>query len=309
MNKVCVLGSMNMDIVLKVNNMPKVGETIFANDLQNVPGGKGANQAVAAKRLGSEVYMISKVGSDSTGETLTKSLVQDNINVNFIFKDEKNPTGTAVISVDQDGNNSIIVAAGANMSIKKEEIEKAEKVIRECQILISQFETPVETTIEAFKMAKSAGKVTILNPAPAKKIPEQLLKYTDIVVPNETEAYELTGVTVKDLDSAKEAAKKFMEKGVKYTIITLGANGAAVISEDKSEIVEAYKVKAVDTTAAGDTFIGGFSSKLNADNLCFEGIKRAVKFGNKCSSIAVQREGAQPSIPYLKEIIEVYGED
>ncbi|WP_102401709.1 ribokinase [Haloimpatiens massiliensis] len=309
MNRVCVLGSMNMDIVLKVNNMPKVGETIFANDLQNVPGGKGANQAVAAKRLGSEVYMISKVGSDSTGETLTKSLVQDNINVNFIFKDEKNPTGTAVISVDQDGNNSIIVAAGANMSIKKEEIEKAEKVIRECQILISQFETPVETTIEAFKMAKSAGKVTILNPAPAKKIPEQLLKYTDIVVPNETEAYELTGVTVKDLDSAKEAAKKFMEKGVKYTIITLGANGAAVISEDKSEIVEAYKVKAVDTTAAGDTFIGGFSSKLNADNLCFEGIKRAVKFGNKCSSIAVQREGAQPSIPYLKEIIEVYGED
>lgn len=309
MNKVCVLGSMNMDIVLKVNNMPKVGETIFANDLQNVPGGKGANQAVAAKRLGAEVYMISKVGSDSTGETLTKSLVQDNINVNFIFKDEKNPTGTAVISVDQDGNNSIIVAAGANMSIKKEEIEKAEKVIRECQILISQFETPVETTIEAFKMAKSAGKVTILNPAPAKKIPEQLLKYTDIVVPNETEAYELTGVTVKDLDSAKEAAKKFMEKGVKYTIITLGANGAAVISEDKSEIVEAYKVKAVDTTAAGDTFIGGFSSKLNADNLCFEGIKRAVKFGNKCSSIAVQREGAQPSIPYLKEIIEVYGED
>lgn len=309
MNRVCVLGSMNMDIVLKVNNMPKVGETIFANNLQNVPGGKGANQAVAAKRLGSEVYMISKVGSDSTGETLTKSLVQDNINVNFIFKDEKNPTGTAVISVDQDGNNSIIVAAGANMSIKKEEIEKAEKVIRECQILISQFETPVETTIEAFKMAKSAGKVTILNPAPAKKIPEQLLKYTDIVVPNETEAYELTGVTVKDLDSAKEAAKKFMEKGVKYTIITLGANGAAVISEDKSEIVEAYKVKAVDTTAAGDTFIGGFSSKLNADNLCFEGIKRAVKFGNKCSSIAVQREGAQPSIPYLKEIIEVYGED
>ncbi|WP_035294447.1 ribokinase [Clostridium sp. KNHs214] len=309
MNKVCVLGSMNMDIVLKVNNMPKVGETIFANNLQNVPGGKGANQAVAAKRLGSEVYMISKVGSDSTGEALTKSLIQDDINVDFIFKDEKNPTGTAVISVDQEANNSIIVAAGANMSIKKEEIEKAEKVIKECQILISQFETPVEATIEAFKMAKGAGKVTVLNPAPAKEIPEQLLKYTDIVVPNETEAYELTGVNVKDLDSAKEAAEKFMDKGVKYTIITLGANGAAVISGDKSEIVEAYKVKAVDTTAAGDTFIGGFSSKLNADNLCFEEIKRAVKFGNKCSSIAVQREGAQPSIPYLKEIIEVYGED
>lgn len=298
-----------MDVVLKVSRMAKIGETIFATGVNNIPGGKGANQAVACSRLGGKVYMVSKTGVDGNGEILVKKLIEDNINVDFIFKDEKYPTGTAIITVDNEANNSIIVASGANMCIDKSEIIKAAEVIKQSDIIISQFETPIEATIEAFKIAKEIGKITILNPAPAKKIDEELLKYTDIIVPNETEAYELTGIDVKDLEYAKKAAEKLIEKGVKCAIITLGAKGAAVVTKENAEIIPAYKVKAVDTTAAGDSFIGGFASRLDIKEVNFENIRNAVRFGNKVSAITVQREGAQPSIPYLKEVKEIYGEE
>lgn len=175
--------------------------------------------------------------------------------------------------------------------------------------MISQFETPEEITLKAFKKAKEFGKVTILNPAPAKKIDEELLKVTDIIVPNETEAEVLTGIKVENLEDAKKAAEVFLNKGVKFVIITLGSRGAAVIGEDFSEVVPAFKVNAIDTTAAGDSFIGGLSSKLDVKSLNKENLIKAVTFGNKVSSIAVQRKGAQPSIPYLKEVEEVYGEE
>ncbi|MFD3158320.1 ribokinase [Haloimpatiens sp. FM7330] len=306
MNKICVLGSMNMDMVLKVKNMPKVGETILSKSMEKIPGGKGANQAVAAKRSGAEVYMISKIGCDENGLTLTKELEKDSINTEYIFKDNKEPTGTAIITVNDAGNNSIIVVSGANMTINSEEIKSTEKLINNCDIVISQFETPEDMTIQAFKLAKKHNKITILNPAPAKKIKEELLKYTDIIVPNETEACVLTGIEVKDLETAKLAAEKFIEKGVKWTIITLGDKGAAVISKDTADIVPAYKVDAIDTTAAGDSFIGGFSSKIDVGELTKDNVVQSVEFGNKVSSIAVQREGAQPSIPYLKEVIHTY---
>lgn len=309
MNNICVLGSMNMDVVLKVNRMAKVGETIFATELNNIPGGKGANQAVACSRLGANVYMISKVGIDGNGEVLVKELVKDKINVDFVFEDEKHPTGTAIITVDKEANNSIIVASGANMCIDKSEIIRAADVIKESDIIISQFETPIEATIEAFKIAKGNKKITILNPAPAKDVHEELLKYTDIIIPNETEAYELTGIEVKDLEDAKKVAEKLIEKGVKCAIITLGAKGAAVVTKENAEVIPAYRVKAVDTTAAGDSFIGGFASRLYIKEVNFENIRNAVRFGNKVSSIAVQREGAQPSIPYLKEVKEIYEEE
>ncbi|WMJ79085.1 ribokinase [Clostridium sp. MB40-C1] len=309
MNNICVLGSINMDVVLKVKRMPKVGETIFATDIKNIPGGKGANQAVACSRLGANVYMISKSGKDGNGEILVKELVKDNINVDFVFMEEKLLTGTAIITVDREANNSIIVASGANMSIEKSEINKAKEAIEKSDIIISQFETPVEATIEAFKIAKENNKTTILNPAPAKEIDKGLLKYTDIIIPNETEAFEITGVEVKNLEDAEKASKVLFEEGVKCVIITLGSKGAAVITKEDSEIVPAFKVEALDTTAAGDSFIGAFASKLNVENLSFDNIKSSVKFGNKVSSIAVQREGAQPSIPYLREIKEIYGEE
>ncbi|GAB6168691.1 ribokinase [Clostridium carnis] len=309
MNKVCVLGSMNMDLVLKVNNLPQVGETILSKSFEKISGGKGANQAVAARRSGAEVSMISKIGIDDNGKILKSKLEEDNIDVKFVFEDKDESTGMAIIMVNENGNNSIIVVPGSNMTISENEIDKSMETIKESDILISQFETPEDMTLRAFKQAKELGKVTILNPAPAKKIGDEILKVTDIIIPNETEAELLTGVRVESLEDAKRAGEVFLESGVVFAIITLGSRGAAVIGKDFCELVPAYKVNAIDTTAAGDSFIGGLSSKLDVKNINKETLVKAVNFGNKVSSLAVQRKGAQPSIPYLKEVLETYGED
>lgn len=307
MNKVCVLGSINMDLVVKVKDIPIVGETILSKSFEKISGGKGANQAVAAKRCGAEVSMIAKIGKDENGEILKGKLKENNIDVKYIFEDKKEATGMAFIMVNKGGNNSIIVVPGANMTMDEYEIEASVEKIKESDILIAQFETSEEITLKAFNKAKEFKKVTILNPAPAKEINEELLKVTDIIIPNETEAEILTGVRVETLEDAKKAGQVFLEKGVNFVIITLGANGAAVIGKEFCELVPAYKVKAIDTTAAGDSFIGGLSSKLDFKNINKETLLKAVDFGNKVSSISVQRKGAQPSIPYLKEIEEIYG--
>ena len=309
MNKVCVLGSMNMDLVVKVNDIPRVGETILSKSFEKIAGGKGVNQAVAAKRCGAEVSIIAKIGKDENGQILKDKLKEDNIDVKYVFEDNNESTGMAFIMVNENGNNSIIVVAGSNMTINKEEIEVSLEKIKESDILIAQFETSEEITLEAFKKAKEFGKVTILNPAPAKKINEELLKVTDIIVPNETEVEVLTGITIEILEEANKAGQVFLEKGVKFVVITLGDKGAVIIGKDFCELVPAYKVNAIDTTAAGDSFIGGLSSKLDYKNINKQTLIEAVNFGNKVSSISVQRKGAQPSIPYLKEIEEIYGEN
>ncbi|WP_252223588.1 MULTISPECIES: ribokinase [unclassified Clostridium] len=309
MNKICVLGSMNMDLVMKIKDMPKSGETILSKSYEKIPGGKGANQAVAAKRSGAYVSMIAKIGKDDYGRTLRDELKNDNINIDCVFEDDSNATGTAMIMVADTGNNSIIVNPGSNMSINEKEIDSTLDRIKESDILIAQFETPEEMSLRAFKNAKENEKITILNPAPAKKIKDELLAVTDIIVPNETEAEVLTGITVENVEDAKKAAKVFMDKGVKFVIITMGSKGAAVIGKDFCELVPAYKVNAIDTTAAGDSFIGGLSTKLNPNEITKENLLMSVKFGNMVSSIAVQREGAQPSIPYKEEVIKVYGEE
>lgn len=305
MNRVSVIGSINMDMIISVESMPKVGETIFSNNFKLAHGGKGANQAVAAKRLGNDVYMISKVGKDAYGTEILDSLKNENINVDKIFICEDKPTGTAVITVNKEGNNSIIVIPGSNMAIDVNEVQEAKKVISESDILVAQFETSVDATIEAFKIAKENNVITILNPAPAKKIPDELLKYTDIIIPNETEAELLTGIEVKDLESAKKASEVFFEKEVKYVIITMGEKGAAVISKNKLVLIPAYKVKAIDTTAAGDSFIGALTTKMKKGTIDIDNLIEAVKFGNMVSSIVVQKQGAQPSIPYLSEIDDI----
>ncbi len=305
MNKVSVIGSINMDMIISVDSMPKIGETIFSNDFKLAHGGKGANQAVAAKRLGNDVYMISKVGKDAYGSEILESLKNENINIDKIFKCEDKPTGTAVITVNKEGNNSIIVIPGSNMAINVNEVQEAKKVISESDILVAQFETSIDATIEAFKIAKENNVITILNPAPAKKIPDELLKFTDIIIPNETEAELLTGVQVKDLESAKKAAEEFFKREVKYVIVTMGEKGAALISKDKSVLIPAYKVKAVDTTAAGDSFIGALTTKMKKRIIDIDNLIEAVKFGNKVSSIVVQRQGAQPSIPYINEVTDI----
>lgn len=305
MNRVSVIGSINMDMIISVDSMPKVGETIFNNDFKLANGGKGANQAVAAKRLGNDVYMISKVGKDAYGSEILKSLKNEQINIDKIFICEDKPTGMALITVNKEGDNSIIVIPGSNMAIDVNDIKECEKVIAKSDIVVAQFETSMDATIEAFKIAKENNVITILNPAPAKKIPDELLKYTDIIIPNETEAELLTGIEVKDLESAKTAAEVFLEKEVKYIIITMGEKGAALISKEKSVLIPAHKVKAVDTTAAGDSFIGALTTKINKGAIHIDNLIEAIKFGNKVSSIVVQKRGAQPSIPYLNEVSDI----
>ncbi|GAA0780647.1 ribokinase [Hathewaya limosa] len=309
MEKVCVIGSMNMDLVIKTKNLPKKGETILAEELTTIPGGKGANQAVAASRLGCTVNMIASVGNDGYGHILTNALKKDKVITENILVCNDKPTGTAIINVDNNGDNTICVVGGANMSIKCERIAELKEIIQESDVVITQFETPLDSSIEGFKFAKEKNKITILNPAPAREIPKEILRYTDIIVPNETEAFELTGIEVNDLHSAEIAAKAFLENGVKFVVITLGSKGAAIISKDKTELIPAYKVQAIDSTAAGDSFIGALGKSLsNASDLNFDCLKSAVSFGNKVSSITVTREGAQSSIPTLKEVKEKYGE-
>lgn len=298
-----------MDIVLKVDRMAKVGETLLTRSLDKVAGGKGANQGVAAARLGSKVYMIGKLGKDDNGDILYRNIENDNINVEYILKDDKEPTGMAIVTVDKDGNNSIVVVSGANMSLKKEDIYQFKEAIKDSNILITQFETPIDVAEDAFKLAKSFGVTTILNPAPAKEITENLLKNTDIIIPNEMEAFEITKIKIKNENDIKKSAQVFLERGIKFVIITLGEKGAAIISKYKFEIIPAYKVNAIDTTAAGDSFIGALAHKLGEKELSFENIKEGVLYGNKVSSIVVQKEGAQSSIPYLSEVKEVFKEN
>ncbi|MGL4741152.1 MAG: ribokinase [Sarcina sp.] len=307
MNKICVLGSINMDLMINVNDMPKIGETILAKGFKKIAGGKGANQAIAAVRSGANVSMIGKIGTDDNGSVLKKLLENDNIDTKMVYESLDNTTGIAMIMVNNKSDNSIVVIPGANMEIQREQIDEGLKLLEKSDILIAQFETQVEIIEYAFMLIKKMeNKITILNPAPAKNISDELLKFTDILIPNETEIEVLTNRKVTDLSSAKEAGQMLINKGIKIVIITLGAKGAALISKEKAELIEGYKVKAIDTTAAGDSFIGALSSKINIKNLSFENLKAAVKFAHKVASIAVQREGAQPSIPTLEEVDKKY---
>lgn len=309
MNKVCIVGSINMDMTISLKNYPKPGETVLGKGLTLSPGGKGANQAVAAKRSGSMVYMIGKVGKDSYGKELTSRLAKENINIEGVYEETREATGTAVITVNEEGQNSIIVVAGANMAIGTEQIRDCRNTIRKCDVVVSQFEIPIDIISHSFKYAKDENKITILNPAPARKIPDSILKYTDIIIPNETEVEEITGISVDTLEDGRRAAKHFFNNGIKYLIVTLGEKGVMIFSKDEEAVIPAYDVKAKDTTAAGDSFIGAFSSQISSTNLSFKEVKDAAVFGCRVASIAVQRQGAQTSIPYLKEVIKIYGEN
>ena len=298
-----------MDLVMNVDKMPQVGETILAKSFEKISGGKGANQAVAASRLGATVSMIGKLGNDDNGKEIYKCLVKDNINTKNISYDDINPTGMAIISVNSDGNNSIVVVPGSNMNITKEDIEKCRQTIINSEVVVAQFETPVASTIEAFKIAKENGVMTVLNPAPASKICDELMSLTDIIIPNETEARSITNIKVENEETAKKAAEKFLNKGVKYVIITLGDKGAVLVSKHQSIFIPAYKVNAVDTTAAGDGFIGALVTRLVTsieEDVMFKALTEAIKFANKVSSLIVQKHGAQTSLPTMEVVIKSF---
>lgn len=300
MNAITIIGSINLDRTIRVKQMPKPGETMHTKEIFSAGGGKGANQAVAAKRSEATTNFIGAVGNDAAGEMMMELLTEEGIEVAGVQTLEKQATGQAYIIVDDQGENSIMIHSGANNAFTPEQVQEHAAVIKNSDFLIAQFESTLESTIEAFKIAREAGVKTILNPAPAlEKVPEELLKVTDMIIPNETETEILTGIKVTDEASLKAAADYLHQLGIEAVIITIGSKGAFYDVNGRSGIIPAFKVNAVDTTAAGDTFIGAMSSVLTKD---FSNLETAIKYGNKASSLTVQRFGAQPSIPYKKEL-------
>ncbi|WP_027106459.1 ribokinase [Ligilactobacillus ceti] len=299
-NRVTVLGSMNVDTTYQIERMPQPGETLATTNKSSAAGGKGANQAVAAVRAGATTAFIGKVGKDSSGEFMIESLNENNIDTTNISVDPLVGTGSAAIMLDANGQNSILVYGGANHKLSPADIENAAETIKNSDFLVSQFETPQDATLAAFKIAKENDVLTVLNPAPASEIDHELLKYTDLIIPNETESELLTGIKITDEASMLETAAHFKKLGAKNLIITIGSKGAFYVHEDEYEMVPAFKVKAVDTTAAGDTFIGALTSQLKTD---FSNLKDALVYAQRSSSITVQGLGAMPSIPTYDEVM------
>ncbi|MDF7639489.1 ribokinase [Lactobacillus sp. ESL0791] len=303
MNTVTIIGSINLDTNLRVERMVRPGETIHAKEHYSAAGGKGANQAMAAARCGTRTNFIGAVGNDLPGKQMLNLLKDEGINISGIQTIKDESTGQAFITVDDVGQNSITLYSGANYDFTVDDVAQNADLINSSDFVLAQFETPLAATLRGFQIAHEKGIKTILNPAPAiKEIPQELLEVTDMITPNETEAETITGVHVTDLASAKQAADKLHALGVSAVIITIGAKGAFYDFAGQSALVPAYKVKAVDTTAAGDTFIGAMVSQLKPD---FSNLKAAINFANKASSLTVQSYGAQPSIPYKKEVEQI----
>lgn len=297
MQKIIVIGSANTDMVVKTDKLPLPGETKLGGTFFMNAGGKGANQAVATARLGGNVTLVTKVGNDIFGKQTIDGLKKEKIDTNYIFIDETTPSGTALIIVNAEGENCIVVAPGANANLLPADIEKV-KNLSEAEIFLMQLEIPIETITAATEIAKANHQKVIINPAPAQKLSDELLNGLYLITPNETEASLLTGVTVKDEITASQAADVFLSKGVQNVIITLGKQGAYFQNNNLRLKIDAPVVRAVDTTAAGDTFSGAITVAIT------EGMdwENAVQFAVKAASISVTRMGAQSSVPYRKEI-------
>ncbi|MEI5991682.1 ribokinase [Enterococcus crotali] len=300
MNKVTIIGSINSDTTLRMKYLPKPGETLHTTELFTSGGGKGANQAIAAKRSGAQTAFIGAVGGDDTGKRMLTLLEKESIDISGIEVIDNQSTGSAYILLDSFGENSIIIHSGANNSITNAQVNDYQHLIEASDFIIAQFESTLDSTIQAFKLAKQTGVKTILNPAPAfEHIPSELLAHTDLIVPNESEVEILTGIKITSEQSMKDAASSFHDLGIESVVITLGSKGAFYDVKGKNGIIPALQVKAVDTTAAGDTFIGAMASVLQKD---FSNLEEAIKYGTRAAALTVQRFGAQPSIPYSNEL-------
>lgn len=297
--KLVILGSVNADHILNVAHFPLPGETISGNQFQMVFGGKGANQAVAAGRCGANISFLACLGNDDIGRKAKAQLVTDNIDTNSIELIENESTGVALIFVNQQGENVIGIHAGANGLLDTNYVQRHGDIIKEADALLMQLESPLDSVLKAAEIAKQENVQVILNPAPAQALPDELLSLVDIITPNETETEYLTGIKVIDDESAQQAADVLHNKGIKTVLITLGSRGVWVSEQNnKGCIVPAFKVKAVDTIAAGDTFNGALITAL----LEGQPMMPAIQFAHAAAAIAVTRAGAQPSVPWRHEI-------
>ena len=300
MKKLVVIGSSNMDLVVSTEHFPLPGQTVMGKKFMTNFGGKGANQAVAASLLGGDVTFICKVGNDNYGREMIEKFQKDGIDTQYVTATDQAATGIAVITVDANGENTIVVASGANGLLTSEDIRNTEPAISQADVLLMQLETPIEPLCTAAQMAHKKGKYVILNPAPAPKppLPSDLLRHIDLIIPNETEATSITGVEISNLQSAELALKALKELGAKDAIITLGEKGILVYEDGKVKLFPACKVQAIDTTAAGDTFCGALSVAICQGRE----MKEAIAFANKAAAYTVQHEGAQCAMPHLNDL-------
>ena len=297
MKKIIVIGSANTDMVVKADKLPLPGETVMGGVFFMNAGGKGANQAVAAARLGGDVTFVAKVGTDIFGKQTIEGLQKEGVNTTYVFEDENAPSGTALITVNNEGENCIVVAPGANANLLPKDVETV-TLLNEAEILLVQLEIPMETITFVIQKAKENGQKVILNPAPAQLLADELLEGLFLITPNETEAALLTGINVQDKTTAAQAADFLQSKGVQNVLITLGKQGAYLQTNALKILVDAPSVKAVDTTAAGDTFSGAIAVAV-AEQMDWE---KALQFACRAASISVTRLGAQASVPYRNEI-------
>ncbi len=295
MSDILVVGSLNADLVVRAPHFPAPGETISGGDLATIPGGKGANQAVAAARQGVSVSMLGRVGRDNFGDFLLDNLKTNQVNTSLVQRDDA-ATGTAIIIVDANGQNSIVLSPGANGKVTPADITPAS--LLDPQLVLLQLEIPIESVVHAAATARTHGVRVLLNPAPARPLPDELIAQVDFLLPNETELSLLTGMPVTDPASAKTAARMLLARGAQTVIVTLGAKGALIVAPEKTTQIPPFQVGVVDTTAAGDAFIGGFAASL----LRGLALEEAVRHGNACGALAATKFGAQPSLPTAEEV-------
>jgi ribokinase len=290
---VLVIGSANMDMVVGCDRFPQPGETILARDFGMFPGGKGANQAVAAAKIGGHVQFIGKMGSDPFHDGLVASLQREGVQLDGLFVDEVTPTGVALITVDGKGENEIVVASGSNMKLTPADLDAQEALFAEASVVLVQLEIPVDTVQRAVELGRKHGATVILNPAPARLLPQELLRSVDYLTPNETEVAQLAGLSPDGLPTSEDSARALVARGVRNVVVTLGEQGALLVSEDGAQRYPACRVRAVDTTAGGDAFNGALAFGLAGGRSPAE----AIQLANAVAGYAVTHRGAQPSMP------------
>lgn len=295
---IVVVGSLNMDLVVRTRRIPRPGETILGDDFRTIPGGKGANQAVAAARLNARVSMVGCVGQDAFGHTLLDNLRHERVNVAHVSQIADAPTGVAMITVDASGQNSIVVASGANMHLTSQQVQDALAALAPFQVLVIQLESPIEAVCAAAQQARALGARVILNPAPARTLPEELLQAVHVFIPNESETELLSGQKAATIDQARSASQALLASGPEAVIVTLGKQGALVASGEMIEHLPPHPVEVIDTTAAGDAFVAGVAVGLS-EGLSLE---EAARLGNASGALAVTKMGAQPAMPMRREV-------